>query len=259
MIKEIEKQEQLEFELVFTNTRKIEKAIPLTRSDVVAEKCGIQHKNTKALIEKYVDKFNELGNRNKKGGLEPLRLKRHGKNGTKNYRTWYELNENQVNFLITLFKNTPQVVEFKFKLVKEFSAMKTIIQTQIIERQIGKEHRRVLTDTIKECIGNNGYLDGSVYAHYTNMCYRKLFGKTAVEIKDNILKQELDKCENESERNKINKDIQKIVRDYFTHKELKSIERIENECSAFIRIGARGEKVEQMLNQIYPNIVYAIV
>lgn len=251
----IQKFEQLQLDYVFTNTRKIDKAIPLTSSEVVAEHCGIENKAAKQLIKRYADKFNELGNRNKKGEIEPLHIKCRGKNGTKSYRTWYELNENQVNFLITLFKNTTQVVEFKFKLVKEFSIMKDILQVQKIERQIGKEHRRVLTDAIQECIGN----DGKEYARYTNMCYRILFGKTAMEIKEEILKQELEKCETEEQKKKVNKDIQKIVRDYFTDKELKSIERIENECATLLRINMRGNKLETTLKQIHPTIEYVII
>lgn len=251
----IQKFEQLQLDYVFTNTRKIDKAIPLTRSDVVAEHCGIEHDSAKLSIKKYKDKFNELGNRNKKGGLEVIELKSMGKKGVKGYKTWYELNENQVNFLITLFKNTPQVVEFKFKLIKEFSIMKDILQVQRIERQIGKEHRRVLTDAIQQCIGD----DGKEYAKYTNMCYRILFGKTAMEIKEEILKQELGKCETEDEKKKVNKDIQKIVRDYFTDKELKSIERIENECATLLRIKMRNDKVESTLKQIYPAVQYVII
>ena len=182
-------------------------------------------------------------------------LKSKGKNGIKGYKVWYEMNENQVNFLITLFKNTEQVVEFKFKLVKEFSIMKDILQVQRIERQIGIEHRRVLTDAIQECIGDNG----KEYAKYTNMCYRILFGKTAMEIKEEILKQELAKCDNEDQKKKINKDIQKIVRDYFTDKELKSIERIENECATLLRINMRNDKVKSTLKQIYPKVQYVII
>lgn len=39
--------EQLKLDYVFTNTRKVNKAIPLTRSDVVAEHCGIEHDSAK--------------------------------------------------------------------------------------------------------------------------------------------------------------------------------------------------------------------
>jgi phage regulator Rha-like protein len=255
MKNEIVEFEQLKLDYVFTNTRKIDKAIPLTNSEMVAEKCGIEHRATKQLINKYMDKFNELGNLNKKGGVEPLHLKCRGRNGTKDYQTWYEMNENQVNFLITLFKNTEQVVEFKFKLVKEFSIMKDILQIQRIERQIGKEHRRVLTDAIQQCIGD----DWRDYASYTNMCYMILFGRVATEIKEDILEEELSKCETDEDKKRVTKDIDKIVRDYFTDKEIKSIERIENECATLLRIGMRGEKVRQTLKGIYPNVVYVIV
>jgi len=90
--------EQINLDYVFTNTRKVEKAIPLTSSDVVAQNCKIEHRAAKQLIKKYIDKFNELGNRDKKGNIELMHLKCGGKKGTKNYKTWYELNEQQTNF-----------------------------------------------------------------------------------------------------------------------------------------------------------------
>ncbi|MBU3186593.1 Rha family transcriptional regulator [Clostridium estertheticum] len=244
--------EQLSFELVFTSTRKMSKAIPLTRSDDIAGQCGIEHKNTKALIEKYILKFDELGREDSKTNKEPLRLKRHGKNGTSAYKVWYELNENQTNFLITLFKNTEQVVELKFKLVKEFSAMKTILQAQIMERTMGKMQRVILTDAIQDKFGN----DGIKYAKFTNLCYRMLFGKTAIEIKEMVLNEELAKCTTPDEIKTVNKDIDKIVRDYFTDQELKDIKRIESECATLIRLDMDLVKAETTLRTLYPTTKY---
>lgn len=248
-------QTEFKLELVFTNTRKFEKAIPLTNSSLVAKHCQIEHDSAKVLIKKYRDKFNELGTSDKKGFVKALDLKSVGRKGTKTFSQYYELNENQVNFLITLFKNTPQVVDFKFKLVKEFSLMKDIIQTQLIERRITKEHRRIMTDAIQERIGN----DSREYIKYTNMCYNVLFGRTAYQIKEEILKQELAKCETEEAKKKVHKDIQTIVRDYFTDKELKSIERIESEVATLIRIGMSEDQIKDSLKTIYPSVVYILV
>ena len=44
------------------------------------------------------------------------------------YRTWYELDENQVTFLFTLMKNNKHTVKFKLNLTKAFSMMKKMIQ-----------------------------------------------------------------------------------------------------------------------------------
>lgn len=247
-----EKIEQLSFELVFTETRKLTQAIPLTKSDIIAEQCGIEHDSVKSLIKSYKNKFDEFSTIIKKGVKEPLDLKSSGRKGTSSYKTWYNLNENQTNFLITLLKNTPQVVELKFKLVKEFDAMKEILLSQEMERRFGKEQRRLFTDAVQEKFGN----DGLVYADYTNLCYKLLFGKTATEIKAHILEEELAKCSNSKERNKVNKDIGKIVRDYFTEKELADIKKIESECATLIRLGISKEKIYDMLKTLYPQPIY---
>jgi len=69
-----------------------------------------------------------------------------------------------------------------------------------------------------------------------------LFGKVATEIKEDILEEELSKCENDEDRKRVTKDIDKIVRDYFTDKQIKSIERIENECATLSKNRYEGRK-----------------
>lgn len=239
--------EQLKFDLVFTNTNKITKAKPLTRDDQIAIACGIQVNSARKLINEHKEKFDELSEEYFKGKKQPLDLKSIGRNGTKGYKTYYELNENQTNFLITLFKNTPEVVELKFRLVKEFKAMKDILLAQEMERRMGKEQRRLFTDAIQERHGN----EGVKYAEYTNLCYKKLFGKTANEIKEQVLITELNKCKTEKERRKVQKDITKIVRDYFTEKQLTDIKRIESECATLIRLGMDIKTISETLDKIY--------
>ena len=51
-----------------------------------------------------------------------------GTNGTNTYKTWYDLNENQVTFLLQLMKNNEYTVKFKLTLTKAFSIMKSKLQ-----------------------------------------------------------------------------------------------------------------------------------
>lgn len=245
-------EQELKFELVFTDTRKINKAIPLTKSDIIADQCKIDHNSIKKDIAKYKDKFDELNEVIIKGVKQPLNLKSSGRKGTESYKTWYNLNENQTNFLITLLKNTPEVVNLKYKIVKEFDSMKSILLAQILERRVSKQQRRFLTDAIQEKFGNNG----SIYAEYTNLCYKLLFGKTAIEIKNYICNQELSKCTTEEERKKLNGDIETIVRDYFTEKQLSDLKKIESECATLVRLGIEKNRLIEMLKVIYPNPIY---
>lgn len=91
---------------------------PTTTSLIVAESCGVQHKNTIALIRKYQADFETFGlvafeTRARLGGV-------HGGGDTE----FVVLNESQATYLITLFKNTDIVRAFKLRLVQEFAIMR---------------------------------------------------------------------------------------------------------------------------------------
>ncbi len=85
----------------------------------IASNVGYEHRVIIQLINSYKRDFEELA---------PLHFKCIGTNGTSNYRTWYELDENQVTFLFTLMKNNQHTVKFKLNLTKAFSMMKKMIQ-----------------------------------------------------------------------------------------------------------------------------------
>lgn len=84
----------------------------LTTSLAVAEGCDISHQSALRLVRKYRRQFEELGF---------LGFQIQEKRGTQGAPTEYaELNEDQATFLITLFRNTPVVVQFKLRLIKAF-------------------------------------------------------------------------------------------------------------------------------------------
>lgn len=96
----------------------------LVSSLVVAENVGYEHRVIIQLISNYKQLFEEF---------RPLHLKCIGTNGTANYKTWYELDENQVTFLFTLMKNNEYTVKFKLNLTKAFSIMKNkLSQKQLL-------------------------------------------------------------------------------------------------------------------------------
>ncbi|WP_295448072.1 Rha family transcriptional regulator [uncultured Thiodictyon sp.] len=85
----------------------------LTTSLIVAEGCGATHKRAVALIRQYQDQFARLGR---------VDFERHPfqTQGGAQEREIALLNEDHATFLITLFRNTPVVVEFKVRLVLAF-------------------------------------------------------------------------------------------------------------------------------------------
>jgi phage regulator Rha-like protein len=151
---------------------------PFTTSLVIAENCNIQHKNAIKLIRKYQSKFEELG---LVAFQTRARLKgQHGGGDTEIAL----LNEDQATFLITMFKNTDIVLEFKLTLVKEFR--KVVTELQQIQSEPNRanaiEYKRdsakAMTDSLKFIRDLAGKKTDS--RHYTNehfFCNRALTGK----------------------------------------------------------------------------------
>ncbi len=111
----------------------------LVSSLVVADNVGYEHRAVIQLINSYKHDFEELA---------PMHFKCSGTNGTSTYKTWYELNENQVTFLFTLMKNNEHTVKFKLSLTKAFSIMKN----KLLQKQLPSplETARMLVQVLEE-------------------------------------------------------------------------------------------------------------
>ena len=91
-----------------------------TDSLVIARGTGNRHKNVKELIVKYSADLADFG----KVSVLNVTLET---NGGKQEGTLYQLNEEQAVFLMTLLRNTKQVVAFKKELVRQFYEMRRFI------------------------------------------------------------------------------------------------------------------------------------
>jgi len=114
----------------------------------IAEKTENEHESIKRLITTHKSRFLTLGN---------LPISNREIIGAGRPEQYYELNEQQATFLITLLRNNEKVLNFKLSLVQEFYRMRQIlIQRQTTEwlqtRKQGKLVRRDETDTIQEFI-----------------------------------------------------------------------------------------------------------
>ena len=95
----------------------------------------------------------------------------------------YKLNEEQATFLITLLRNTEQVLKFKKELVHQFYAMRKFIlerqsQTWIETRQQGKLTRKSETDVIQKLV-EYARQQGSEHSDKLYITYSKLANKIA--------------------------------------------------------------------------------
>ncbi len=98
-------------------------------SRLVAARLGIKHKNFLATIEKYLAKIES-----KFGAVafETREFKTRQGNVTVERFAW--LTEDQATFLMTLSRNTDEVVQCKLELVEAFSKAKRVIK-QVIPAQ----------------------------------------------------------------------------------------------------------------------------
>lgn len=110
-----------------------------TDSLVISEGTDNKHQNVKEMIKKYEKDLLEFGT------LHVLNVESTGGRPEQ----YYQLNEEQATFLITLLRNNKIVVKFKKELVREFYSMrKFILEKQskewIATRYQGSEHANKL-------------------------------------------------------------------------------------------------------------------
>lgn len=140
-----------------------------TDSLVISLGTGVEHRKLKQAIRKYKKQIEGFGKL-----YAPYKAESSGGRKTE----YYLLNEAQATFLITLLKNTEQVVKFKVELVKQFYEMRKFIAERhtkewIETRQQGKLTRKAETDVIKELV-KYAKEQGSTHSDMLYMTYSKL-------------------------------------------------------------------------------------
>jgi len=119
-----------------------------TTSEIIAERCGVEHRATIQLVRKYLDDFQEFGLL-----AFEMRARLKGKHGGGDTE-YAVLNEPQATYLITLLRNTDIVRRFKLELVKEFTRMKSVLNDP--NRANAIKHKRA---------AHNPMMDAVIYAH----------------------------------------------------------------------------------------------
>jgi phage regulator Rha-like protein len=91
---------------------------PRVDSRLISEGLNIDHPNLIELIYKYQEKIERFG-------IIPFETEKKNKRGRPTKFCY--LNESQSNFVVSLAKNTDQVVDFKFALVEAFEKAKKLL------------------------------------------------------------------------------------------------------------------------------------
>jgi phage regulator Rha-like protein len=193
--------------LVFLDPDDI-KEEPFTTSKVIAEHGKVNHDTVQKLIRTYTEDLQEFG----KVGFE-IRALESGQS-----EKIYQLNEEQATLLITYMKNTLPVRKFKKALVKQFYIMQKELNGRRVTRQIAKQAREALTNSIQALPESPHKV--MKYKHYTDLVYKIVFGKNAKQLRQAYGISEKDS-----------------LRDRFTTEENGLVEKLENQVSVLLDLG----------------------
>lgn len=205
------------YELTRLTTQDLSKADIVTDSYIIAKQLGRKHDVIKKSIQRYKPFIEEFGRVRlvdspfqTAGGIQTLSI--------------YELNEGQATLLMTLFDNSPKVLNFKVRLVKAFLMMKHELTARVETRFIGKRVRNDLTKMISENIPE-GTFKTFAYGNYTKLIYKKVIGKTVKKYKEELELPEKAK-----------------IRDYLTFEQLEKVQEIESKIANIIEFSDLPEK-----------------
>lgn len=207
-------------ELVFKTTA-LSTAEPYTTSEVIAEYSENEHKSIRKLIETHKTEIERLGVL----AFEIAKPPKSSKGGRP--RKIYRLNEQQATFLITLLKNTPNVVAFKFELTRQFYATRKELQERHSLRLEDKSKRKNLTDAIKEWNFKDKY--PQPYSMLTNLLCKNATGSSCKQLKE---KREADAS----------------VTELMTVEELETYQQAENKVIAMLSLNADYQQIKALLN-----------
>lgn len=148
----------------------ISKGEAYTNSLILANGLGLEPRSLRLLIDKYKGEIKTFGKLSFQ--MTPLQ------NSVTGQKTKiYVLNEQQATFILTLLRNTPQVVKFKKLLVKQFFEMREFIQSLAAATEgYGK-----LSDAVQQFYDDTKpYL----FTNEVNMLNKIVLGKTSKEMRE---------------------------------------------------------------------------
>lgn len=203
-------------ELVFKTTA-LSTAEPYTTSDIIAEYSENSHHAIQQLINKNKEKLEGFG----KVAFEMRALSSGQKSKI------YRLNERQATFLITLLKNTPSVVAFKFELTKQFYSVSEELKQRHTLRLEDKSTRKSLTNAVKEWSLKEKY--PHPYAMFTNLLCKVATGLTCKQLKERY-------------------GMDASITELMTVEELKKYQQAENKVIAMLSLNAGYQQIKALLN-----------
>ena len=208
-------------EMVFLDPPKM-KATPFTTSEVVARFAGVQHHAVQQLCAKYQADLEEFGI----FAFEMRKLDGRGRP-----ETVYHLNEGQAVLILAYLRNTPQVREFKKRLVREFQRMKAELTRREVNRAKLLPARRTLTDAVRNCLPESPH-KFRWYKIYTDLAYKAAVGMDAAHVRKS---------------RGAAKDANAV--EYLTSEEMEAVEKASGQIAVLIEAGMGYPEIRDIMQK----------
>ncbi|KRK95074.1 Rha family transcriptional regulator [Companilactobacillus futsaii] len=205
--------------LVFVNSALVNE-VPYTTSNIIARQMKLNERTVMHRINQYKDRLEHFGN------IEFCTIIDQNSQGGRPKKVAH-LNEQQATLLITFFKNTKTVADFKEELVKQFYDMEHELTRRQVYKDLEKPVRRSLTDAIKEWPNNNKWS----YKLFTDLICKAVTGMNTKQLKQS---------------RKVNKNA--TGTEIYTSDELAKYQQIETKIITLIDLGMTYEDIKAVIN-----------
>lgn len=162
--------------IVFFNSDNFMKADVVTTSLMIAKVFGKEHKNVLKDISQVKNNLQNIGSNLSQSYVfnESTYKDSYGRS-----QRCIELNFNAFTFVVMGYTGE-EATKFKDMYIKMFNHMYEELITTRHLRAEGMKQRKELTNAIQKHLKPTNKF---VYSNFTNLCYKKVFGATATELK----------------------------------------------------------------------------
>lgn len=221
-------------ELIQVTTQDISNAIPVTSSRVVAEQFKKKHYQVLRDIKKLYEELIKSLNKKDLGAYKKIASSYIDKQN----KSQPEILINEDLFMMLVMGyNTQKALIIKNEFIKAFKFMKHELTARKETRHLGVYARIDFTDTIKKNVVGESRFKNFAFSTYTKLVYKKVFGKTLVELKE--------------ERGLSKKD---NLRNFLTIEELGDVQKTESKVATIIEF-SKGKNDKDVYAEIVEYLI----
>ena len=140
--------------------------------------------------------------------------------------------------MLVMGYRTKEAYKIKHKFIQAFNFMEKELKARIETRHLGVGIRKSLTDSIKNCVTDEGNFKKFAFGNYTKLIYKKVLGKDVKKSKE--------------ERGLKEKD---NIRDFMSIEELEKVQELESKVATYIEFTDNTGKTDKEIYQEVKNYI----